>query len=177
MTRRRVRLLVELPSGPVEVVVGSSSEGWSVEIGGRSSRLDLAELPDGRLSLVFEDGRQVCGRVATSDGGAIVSTRRGVERVAIADPSRHRLAAAESGDGGSGEEVRALMPGRVLEVAVREGTVAAAGALLLVLEAMKMQNEIRTVHGGLVIRVAVLAGQPVEGGALLVVLEPEAESS
>lgn len=177
MTRRRIRLLLELPSGPEEVVVGSSPEGWFVEIGGKSSRLDLAELPDGRLSLVFEDGRQVCGRVATSDGGAIVSTRRGVDRIAIADPSRHRLAAAESAGGGSGEEVHALMPGRVLEVAVREGTVAAARALLLVLEAMKMQNEIRTVHGGLVVRVAVVAGQSVEGGALLVALAPVAESS
>lgn len=172
MTRRRVRLVLESASGARDLVVASSAEGWTVETPAGVSRLHLAELPDGRLSLVFEDGRQVCGRVAAADGGALVSTRRGAVRVAITDPIRHRLLAAEPGGGEQGEEVRALMPGRVLEVAVREGAVVPAGSVLLVLEAMKMQNEIRTAHGGLVARVAVAAGQAVEGGALMVVLEP-----
>jgi biotin carboxyl carrier protein len=177
MTRRRVRLLLALPSGPEDVVVSSSAEGWVVEAPGGSSRLDLVELPDGRLSLVFEDGRQVCGRVSAHDGGALVSTRRGIQRVAIDDPIRHRLAAADSDGDASGEEIRAMMPGRVLEVAVSEGSVVASGAVLLVLEAMKMQNEIRTSRGGRVVRVEVQPGQPVEGGALMVILEPVSASS
>ncbi len=59
------------------------------------------------------------------------------------------------------------MPGRVVEVAVAAGDRVEAGSLLLVLEAMKMQNEIRASRGGLVTRVVVEAGKAVEGGALL----------
>ncbi len=176
-TRRKVRLVLESASGPRDIVVASSAEGWTVETPEGSSRLHVAELPDGRLSLVFEDGRQVSGRVAATDGGALVSTRAGAVKVAISDPIRHRLASADAGGGSQGEEVRALMPGRVLEVSAKEGIVVAAGSVLLVLEAMKMQNEIRTAHGGLVTRVAVTAGQPVDGGALMVILEPQKPAS
>jgi len=72
--------------------------------------------------------------------------------------------------GGGDEEVRALMPGRVVEVAVAAGDEVEAGALLLVLEAMKMQNEIRATRAGRVLRVDVEAGKPVDGGAPLVTL-------
>jgi biotin carboxyl carrier protein len=65
------------------------------------------------------------------------------------------------------------MPGRVVEVSVAPGDSVPPGGLLLVLEAMKMQNEIRSARGGRVARVEVVAGRPVEGGARLVVLEPE----
>ena len=71
-------------------------------------------------------------------------------RIALAEPLQDRL--AHAGDEGAGprrdEEVRALMPGRVVEVAVTVGARVPAGALLLVLEAMKMQNEIRAAAPG-----------------------------
>jgi biotin carboxyl carrier protein len=69
------------------------------------------------------------------------------------------------------------MPGRVVEVSVAEGQTVAAGAILLVLEAMKMQNEIRASRGGVVARVAVAAGQAVDRGALLAAIAPAPQSS
>ncbi|MBC8646964.1 MAG: acetyl-CoA carboxylase biotin carboxyl carrier protein subunit [Thermoanaerobaculia bacterium] len=59
------------------------------------------------------------------------------------------------------------MPGRVVQVCVRPGERVEEGALLLVLEAMKMQNEIRAPWAGGVEAVSVSAGQSVEAGALL----------
>ena len=58
-----------------------------------------------------------------------------------------------------------------MTVAVAQGTTLEAGERLLILEAMKMQNELRTPRAGLVGRVAVAAGQTVEIGDLLVILE------
>jgi biotin carboxyl carrier protein len=69
------------------------------------------------------------------------------------------------------------MPGRVVEVSVAEGQTVAAGGILLVLEAMKMQNEIRASRGGVVARVAVAAGQAVDRGALLAAIAPAPQSS
>jgi multidrug efflux pump subunit AcrA (membrane-fusion protein) len=67
-------------------------------------------------------------------------------------------------------EVRAIMPGRVVSVSVAVGDQVAAGQELLVVEAMKMQNELRAPREGRVERLAVAAGQTIELGDLLAVL-------
>ncbi len=90
----------------------------------------------------------------------------------LADPLRD-LAAAHKDAFGGPREVRALIPGRVVEVRVRQGDEVAAGSVVLVIEAMKMQNEIRAESGARVTLVDCVAGQTVEAGALLLRLEPE----
>ena len=67
-------------------------------------------------------------------------------------------------------EVRAIIPGRVLTVAVTQGDVVSAGQQLLTVEAMKMQNELRSPRDGTVERVAVAPGSTVELGDVLVTL-------
>jgi biotin carboxyl carrier protein len=67
-------------------------------------------------------------------------------------------------------EIRAIIPGRVIAVAVVPGDAVAAGDPLLVVEAMKMQNELRAPRSGTVARVQVGAGSTVEVGDVLVVL-------
>jgi biotin carboxyl carrier protein len=62
------------------------------------------------------------------------------------------------------------MPGRVVEVRVRQEDRVESGTVLLVLEAMKMQNEIRAASSGVVARSLVAAGDAVEGGALMLVI-------
>jgi biotin carboxyl carrier protein len=68
-------------------------------------------------------------------------------------------------------EVRAIIPGRVVSVDVASGDAIDAGGRLLVVEAMKMQNELRSPRAGTISRVAVGAGQTVDRGDLLVVVE------
>jgi biotin carboxyl carrier protein len=63
------------------------------------------------------------------------------------------------------------MPGKVVRVLVREGDAVEAGAGLVVVEAMKMENELRSARRGRVGKVHAREGQAVEGGALLVELE------
>lgn len=67
-------------------------------------------------------------------------------------------------------EIHAMIPGRVVAVAVAPGDVVVAGQTLLVVEAMKMQNELRTPRDGSVERVAVGVGETIDLGDLLVVL-------
>lgn len=67
-------------------------------------------------------------------------------------------------------DVRAVIPGRVLTVAVAAGDVVTAGQQLLTVEAMKMQNELRSPRDGTVERVAVAPGATVEPGDILLVL-------
>lgn len=68
-------------------------------------------------------------------------------------------------------ELRAIIPGRVLSVDVADGDAVEAGQRVLVVEAMKMQNELRSPRAGTVAGLAVGAGQTVELGDVLLVVE------
>lgn len=159
---------------PEEIVVERRGSACTFIRGGRVEHADAAELGDGRLSLVFEDGRQVCGRVVAAAAGLVaVAQGSTAYRLSLAEPLTDRLAHTQDGDHAADEreDVRALMPGRVVEVAVKVGETVPAGGLLLVLEAMKMQNEIRSARGGTVLSAPVEKGRAVEGGALLMTLD------
>lgn len=67
-------------------------------------------------------------------------------------------------------EIRAIIPGRIAAVPVEPGVAVEAGQTLMIVEAMKMQNELRAPRAGVVARIAVAAGQTVELGDLLVVV-------
>ncbi len=165
---------------PETLTVEGRAGRWNVS---RSAALEQAEaeaeaevvrLPDGRISLVLSDGRQFCGRVFARPHGEIeVSSARGICRFGLADPLHDRVDHARGAalEEGAQEDVRALMPGRVIEIAVKPGDKVAAGTLLLVLEAMKMQNEIRAERSGVIVEVVVSAGEAVDGGARMLTIQ------
>jgi biotin carboxyl carrier protein len=157
-----------------EIAVRGRGPVYEVLEGERAERVEALALPDGRLSLLLKDGRQVCGRVSSRSPNEVeISTSRGVFKLSVMDPLRARLAASRDHAGAlesESEEVRAMMPGRIVEVAVASGDSVEAGGLLLVLEAMKMQNELRATRSGLVTQCAVSPGQTVEAGALLLTI-------
>jgi len=64
------------------------------------------------------------------------------------------------------------MPGRVVKVLVARGDVVTARQGLVVVEAMKMENELRAPHAGTVAEVRVREGEPVEANTVVVVIEP-----
>jgi biotin carboxyl carrier protein len=72
---------------------------------------------------------------------------------------------------GGPTEVRAIIPGRVVALSIVPGDSVVAGQQLLVVEAMKMQNELRAPRDGVVSRVAVGTGRTIDVGDLLLVLE------
>ena len=89
--------------------------------------------------------------------------------VASAAPAPAATASAPAGS----TEVAAPMPGSIIDVKVKNGDKVSEGDVLLILEAMKMENEIRYRNGGIVKAVHVSAGQAIEGDVVLVEIEPE----
>jgi multidrug efflux pump subunit AcrA (membrane-fusion protein) len=159
---------------PTELVVEACREGKArVQDGEGEHLVDFARLPGGRGSIILPSGLQVTGRVAAGRDGRVEAWVRG-RRLAIglSDPLRARAAAASQSAVGA-SEVRAQIPGRVIEVRVAVGDCVSAGTTMIVLEAMKMQNEIRAESSARVTRVECAAGDPVEAGALLLRLEPQ----
>ncbi len=154
-------------------------------VDGRPTDVRLEWLDDERAVLVRPDGGQTARtrvligpvRTRTADGAAVREIvvdgwRFDVEieserRAALRERARRGKEAA----GHSGPlEVHAIIPGRIVAVSVVPGDAIAAGQQLLVLEAMKMQNELRAPREGTIERVAVSVGVNVEVGDLLMVI-------
>jgi biotin carboxyl carrier protein len=114
------------------------------------------------------DGRGATRREVVVDGWRVELEIESERRAALRD--RARRGRAEAAQGGP-SEVRAIIPGRVVSVSVVPGDPVVASQQLLVVEAMKMQNELRAPRDGTVTRVAVGAGENIEVGDLLLVLE------
>jgi biotin carboxyl carrier protein len=93
-----------------------------------------------------------------------------VEDARRADLRRRATREPDSQTASGPTEIRAIIPGRIAAVHVVAGDVVEAGQSLLVVEAMKMQNELRTSRPGTVERVAVGEGETIDNGDLLVVL-------
>jgi biotin carboxyl carrier protein len=86
---------------------------------------------------------------------------------------RDRLAADDEGaGGGAAGELRAAMPGKVVKLLGKVGDTVKAGQSLLIIEAMKMENELRAPSAGCITEIGVREGQTVEAGQLLVALAP-----
>lgn len=163
-----------------ELAVEFRADALEIRFDGRTDRVESVCLPDGRRSLLCENGRQLCGRARSTSLDTVEVSAGGADRtVRLADPLRDRIAQSvgSSGSAPREEEIRALMPGRVLEVAVRPGESVSPGALLLVVEAMKMQNEIRAERAAVVERVEITAGQAIDAGAVMLTLGPAASTT
>jgi biotin carboxyl carrier protein len=122
----------------------------------------------------------VLGALSRTDGGASrVEVVAGgwrfeieVEPAARAALRRRATRTASTAGSGGAMEVHAMIPGRVVAVSVAAGDAVKLGAQLLVVEAMKMQNEVPSPADAVVARVSVSAGDTVDLGDLLVVLAP-----
>lgn len=114
------------------------------------------------------DGRGVVRREVVIDGWRIELDLESERRAALRD--RARRGREESAHGGP-TEVHAIIPGRIVRVSVEPGDAVVASQQLLVVEAMKMQNELRAPRDGTISKVAVASGDTIEIGDLLLVLE------
>jgi biotin carboxyl carrier protein len=148
----------DLPSGALEVQVdGRRVDADVVAIGSQ-----LSVRIDGKVVDLTTEG-------APPDLGAIASGQRAYVRVE-SERQRAADAAKRSGRASSEKVVLSPMPGRVVKILVQKGDDVSVGQPLLVMEAMKMENEVRAKAAGTVADVHVTPGAAVEANAKLVTL-------
>ena len=144
--------------------------GWRVTLDGKPVAVDAVEIVPSTLSLLL-DGQSFEITVTPSTDGKLKLQTGGHEFSAeVIDPrawSGRRHANVEAA---GRQQILAPMPGKVVRLLAKEGDHVESGQGLLVVEAMKMQNEIRSPKSGTVERVLAKEGQPVNAGEVLCVV-------
>ena len=145
---------------------------YEVRIGGEASRVDAYRHDSGTLSLIVDTTSY---SVVLDQRGA--STRVCVRpnqqfAIEILDERRLRMRRATGKFTLEGKQtLTSSMPGKVVKVLVAVGDEVKEGQGLVVVEAMKMENEMRSPRDGKVVELHVVEGQAVDGGARLVAVE------
>ena len=167
-----MKWVVRSPSGSRDVEVERSAEGFEVIVDGRRHGVDLICLDGALASLRFtEDGRSF--QVAFQhDGSRRWRVGVGEREFDLSVLTPVEAIGAEAAAAGSGpSRLEAPIPGKVVSIAVSAGDEVSPGQSLVVLEAMKMENELIAERGGKVTAVHVEPGDTVDTGTLLVELE------
>jgi biotin carboxyl carrier protein len=117
------------------------------------------------------DNRSFDLEVVREGEDLMVASRGGATRVTLVDAARKSRHPGARPQAAGKASLKAMMPGRVVNVLVNVGDEVAAQQGLLVVEAMKMENELKAPKAGKVVEIKVKPGQTVEKGELLLVVE------
>ncbi|HEY8669780.1 MAG TPA: biotin/lipoyl-containing protein [Terriglobales bacterium] len=148
----------------------SNPHRWTCLIDGRQIAMDVAQVGPNTLS-ILQDGRSAEVRQERVGRNLVVFVGRASYEVAVQDArSLATRKGATQGDT-STQKLTAAMPGKVMRVLAGEGDEVVAGQGIVVIEAMKMQNEVRAPKNGILKKLLVQPGTNVNAGDVLAVVE------
>jgi biotin carboxyl carrier protein len=180
-----VQFEVEINGRSRQVVVNRTAGSLVVTVDGRPHRVDAARIDSTTMSLLVGAsveptqlapgagaGRAWEVTVAPDAASGQLAIGVGTTRVLVDVNARRRYGAKEDEHRQAGAQaVQAPMPGKIVRVLVRIGEAVAPRQPLIVVEAMKMENELRASRAGTVAEIRAQEGQSVDAGALLVVIQ------
>lgn len=157
--------------GQAHVVDVAVADGrYRLTIGDEVWEVDARLTTQGIFSLLI-GGVSYAADVVDRDGGCHVDVRGEAYEVLVEEHTRWTIRTRGGAAGAAGgQTLTAPLPGKITHVAVRPGDRVTAGDTLVVIEAMKMENEFRAAAAGTVAEVRVAPGQAVNPGDVLVVL-------
>jgi biotin carboxyl carrier protein len=169
-----MRFWVTLEGRDAEVEFQTVGDRLWVETRGRRLEADFRRLPDGEVYSLLIEGRSYEVRVSQGSQGLEVTLDGATVPVEVRHPLEKLLQSSQlAARVAHGETVMAPMPGLVVSLRVRVGDRVTAGQPVVVVEAMKMQNELAARHAGIVTEVLVAERASVAAGQPLVRLKAE----
>jgi len=165
-----MKLIAKRDGAQTEIEIERFGNGYRMVMNGRELIFDLVRANAQLNSIRFDDGTQYLFAHHADGPSHTVSFSDQAVHVQLFDPLALRSRSREDDDAAGGS-VRALMPGRVVRLFKVEGDEVKKGDPLLILEAMKMENEISAPVNGTITKIFVTSGQTVEGGAELLLIE------
>jgi biotin carboxyl carrier protein len=155
---------------PHRLELERAAGGWECRLDGQPVQLDgVITCPDVLSLLVDGHSYEIKREQTATDLHLWVGSTRFV--VELRDPRSLRSRQKAAGDEKGPRKIVAPMPGRVVRVLVAENSEVEAGQGIVVVEAMKMQNEIKTPKKGVVKKISTIPGAAVKSGDVLAIVE------
>ncbi len=153
------------------VELEQQGDGWFCRVDGQELKVDAAFTARDVISMLVENRAYEIKREysALGDSSIVIGPERFAAEVRDPRSLRSRRAAASLGEGP--QKIIAPMPGKVIRILLGEKSPVEAGQGILVMEAMKMQNEIKSPKKGLVQKVLVAEGGNVNAGDTMAIVE------
>ena len=166
-----MKLSLVMNGGEDHIEILAAPPDCRFRLGAGPERVAQVEAPEPGVWSVLLDGRVFDARVEEHPGGALVVVIDGYRfEVEIRDPRRWSRTSAGRGAEGI-QSLAAPMPGKVVRVLVSPGDSVESGQGLVVVEAMKMQNEMKAARAGRVLTVPAKEGATVAAGEVLATIE------
>jgi biotin carboxyl carrier protein len=161
---------VEIDEKLHQVELVRAGSGWRCKLDGRELPVDVVFSQSGVLSILLNGkSYEVKQETAGAETSIVVGNDR--FRASVRDPRSLRSRRRGSDSGQGVKKLSAPMPGKVVRILAPAGTEVEAGQPVLVIEAMKMQNELKSPKKGRVKKIAVSEGAAVEAGQALAEVE------
>ena len=165
-----LKFRAELAAEIVPVEVTDEGGRYHVVVGDEETDVDARQVAEGIWSILIGGASHIVD-VTDENGVSLVELDGESYSIRVEEETRYIIRTRGGKAGAGGQVLKAPMPGKVVLVEVEVGQVVAAGDGLIVLEAMKMENEFRAAAAGTVVEIRVEAGQAVNPGDVLVVIE------
>ncbi len=168
-----MKLQAEINGEKHDVEIVRDGRTVTATVDGREYRLDVSE-PEKGVYLIKNENKISEVSVSPKSGAATaftVSLHGRETDIDIIDPKRLRGASKADEDAAGQAEIKTAMPGKVVRILVEIGAEVAKGDGIVVVEAMKMQNELKAPKDGVVAEIRAIEGQTVNAGDVLVVVE------
>ena len=153
---------------PIEVT--GEAGRYTITIEGATIAVDARQTVEGIWSILL-DGASYVAELTEQEAGYAVDVEGERYTIRVEEESRYLIRTRGATGGERGQVPKAPMPGKVTVVEVTVGQTVAPGDGLIVLEAMKMENEFKASVAGTVKEIRAQAGQAVNPGDVLVVIE------
>jgi len=144
-----------------------TSERWSIALDGHAVDADAIEIAPNIFSILLNGKSHEVRITPTPTGALTLQTDHQEFTAELLDPRAWRGRRHGALEAEGRQQIIAPMPGKIVRVLVQAGDKVEAGQGLIVVEAMKMQNEIRSPKSGTVERLLAKEGQPVNVGEVL----------
>jgi biotin carboxyl carrier protein len=166
-----MKIELEIDGEIIEGAFNLSGGAAQLSFGGVTREAQVSE-PEPGLFTVIIDGRVYRCAVEESPGGAVEVIVNGKRIPVAARDKKHLRGQAGAGAGAGGQvKLSSPMPGKVVRVMLNAGDEVAAHQGVMIVEAMKMQNEVQSPKAGKITEIKVAEGQTVNAGETLAVIE------
>lgn len=168
---RHYTILLDETEIPVEI--NKDGDDYVIKLGDKTHRYQALLSKNPVYSFLVDDSKILEAEISFNKDSCDMNIGHIPYHLEIFDPRKRIFSQSEQGGATSSGTILAPMPGKVVDVKVSKGDTVRKGQAVIVVEAMKMQNELPSLIDGKVEEIAVKSGDTVESGQKLIVISKE----